>query len=61
MNSYITAPVFNPILLDLPGPLAISWYGMMYLCGFLFALFFVKTHIRKQKIIMTNDEFSNIL
>jgi len=61
MNAYITAPVFNPILLDLPGPLAVSWYGTMYLCGFLFAWFFVKTHIRKQKIVMTNDEFSNIL
>ncbi|MCK5736127.1 MAG: prolipoprotein diacylglyceryl transferase [Spirochaetaceae bacterium] len=61
MNSYLTAPVFNPILLDLPGPSAISWYGMMYLGGFLFAWFFVKAHIKKQRIIMTNDEFANIL
>ncbi len=61
MNSYLTAPIFNPILLDLPGPLAVSWYGMMYLCGFLFAYFFVKSHIKKRKIIMSTDEFSNIL
>ena len=61
MYSYLTAPTFNPILLDLPGPLAVSWYGMMYLCGFLFAYFFVKSHIKKRKIIMNNDEFSNIL
>lgn len=61
MHSYLTAPTFNPILLDLPGPLAVSWYGMMYLCGFLFAYFFVKSHIKKRKIIMSNDEFSNIL
>jgi len=59
--SYLTAPVFNPILLELPGPLAVSWYGTMYLCGFLFTYFFVKYHIRKQLVRMTNDEFSNIL
>ncbi len=24
----------NPVILDLPGPLALRWYGMMYLVGF---------------------------
>lgn len=61
MQSYLTAPTFNPILLELPGPLAVSWYGMMYLCGFLFTYFFVKSHIRSRRIVMTSDEFSNIL
>ena len=61
MNSYLSAPSFNPILIDLPGPLAVSWYGMMYLCGFLFAYFFVRFHIRKRKILMTSEEFSCIL
>ena len=61
MKSYLTAPSFNPILLELPGPLAVSWYGMMYLCGFLFAYFFVRHHIRKKRIVMNADEFSNIL
>jgi phosphatidylglycerol:prolipoprotein diacylglycerol transferase len=28
-------PNINPILLELPGPFAIRWYGMMYLVGFL--------------------------
>ncbi|MDF1569860.1 MAG: prolipoprotein diacylglyceryl transferase [Spirochaetaceae bacterium] len=61
MESYLTAPTFNPVLVDLPGPLAVSWYGMMYFCGFLFAYFFVHRHIKKRKILMTADEFSNIL
>lgn len=61
MQSFITAPTFNPILLELPGPLAVSWYGMMYLCGFLFTYFFVKIHIRKRLILMSSEEFSNIL
>jgi prolipoprotein diacylglyceryltransferase len=25
----------NPILLDLPGPLAIRWYGLSYLAAFI--------------------------
>ena len=61
MKSYLTAPQFNPILLELPGPLAVSWYGMMYLCGFLFAYFFVQRHIKRKQIIMSSDEFSNII
>lgn len=61
MKTYLNAPSFNPILLDLPGPLAISWYGLMYLFGFLFTYYFVSYHIKKRKIIMTSDEFSNII
>ena len=61
MNTYLTAPKFNPILLELPGPLAVSWYGLMYLCGFLFAYFFVRSHIRRKKILLSEDEFANIL
>jgi len=61
VKAYPSAPSFNPILLELPGPLAISWYGLMYLLGFLFTYYFVNHHIRKHKIIMTSAEFSNIL
>jgi phosphatidylglycerol:prolipoprotein diacylglycerol transferase len=57
----IQVPVFNPILLDLPGPLAVSWYGLTYLMGFVFAYVFVWDHIRRQRIVMTNDQFMEIL
>ena len=60
-ESYLKAPDFNPILLELPGPLAVSWYGMMYLCGFIFAYLFVHNHIRRRRILMTSEQFSNIL
>ena len=30
-------PQFNPVLLDLPGPLAVNWYGLSYLAAFLAA------------------------
>jgi len=29
-----TFPHINPVLLDLPGPFALRWYGLMYLVGF---------------------------
>jgi phosphatidylglycerol:prolipoprotein diacylglycerol transferase len=57
----IQVPVFNPILLDLPGPLAVSWSGLTYLMGFVFAYVFVWDHIRRQRIVMTNDQFMEIL
>lgn len=33
----IPYPFIDPVLLDLPGPLAVRWYGLMYLVGFAFA------------------------
>jgi len=61
VKAYLNAPSFNPILLDLPGPLALTWYSLMYFLGFLFTYHFVSYHIRKRRIIMTSAEFSNII
>ena len=33
----IPYPFIDPVLLELPGPLAVRWYGLMYLVGFAFA------------------------
>ncbi len=57
----IQVPVFNPILLDLPGPLAVSWYGLTYLLGFVFAYLFVMDHIRRKRIDLTSEQFMEIL
>lgn len=35
----IPYPFIDPVLLELPGPLAVRWYGLMYLVGFAFAYF----------------------
>lgn len=61
MHSYINLPEFNPVMLELPGALSVSWYGFMYFCGFLFTFLFVRSHIKRKKIVMRSDEFSNIL
>lgn len=39
-------PTFNPIALEL-GPVKIYWYGLMYLCAFLFFLYGAKWRIKK--------------
>jgi phosphatidylglycerol:prolipoprotein diacylglycerol transferase len=58
---YINAPNFDPILIDLPGPMGVSWYGMMYLAGFVFAYLFVAFHIRTKRIRLDSDQLVNIL
>ncbi|MFO7893173.1 MAG: prolipoprotein diacylglyceryl transferase [Longimicrobiales bacterium] len=35
----IPYPFIDPVLLDLPGPLSVRWYGLMYLVGFAFAYY----------------------
>lgn len=61
MKNYLSVPNFNPIIFDFPGPLAITWYSLMYLIGFLFIYQFVNYHIKKRKIVMTSNEFSSVL
>ena len=57
----LQVPVFNPVLIDLPGPMTLSWYGIMYLLGFLFAYAFVANHIRKKKVILSHAQLMEIL
>jgi len=61
MIGYIQVPSINPVMIDLPGPMAISWYGVMYLMGLLFAYLFVLYHIRKKRIELDNEQFTDIL
>ncbi|MEF1219158.1 prolipoprotein diacylglyceryl transferase, partial [Photobacterium damselae] len=37
MQGYLTFPQIDPVLVQI-GPLAIRWYGLMYLIGFAFAM-----------------------
>ena len=57
----LRVPVFNPVLINLPGPLAISWYGLMYLLGLLFIYIFVTSHIKRGKITLKRVHFIEIL
>ncbi|BGI50994.1 MAG: prolipoprotein diacylglyceryl transferase [Arsenophonus endosymbiont of Ceratovacuna japonica] len=59
-NNYIVFPNINPILLSL-GPLNIHWYGLMYLMGFIFALWLGKRRANKVNSDWTKDEVENLL
>ena len=61
MSSYIELPSFNPVIIDLPGPLSLTWYGTMYLCGFLSVYLFVNYQIRKRNVIINQDLISNVM
>ncbi len=61
MDQYIELPHFDPILIDIPGPPAVSWYGLMYLCGVVFVYLFVHLHIRSKKIDLEEDQFLEVL
>lgn len=51
----------NPILLDLPGPLEIRWYGLMYVLGFLAVYYYVKGEIKNKKTDITTQQLDNLL
>lgn len=39
INKYLTFPQFNPIIISL-GPITLHWYGLMYMLGLIFTLWF---------------------
>lgn len=55
-------PVFDPIALQI-GPLAVRWYGLMYLVGFLGFLFVGKALLRKdvQRTGMRSEDVDDLL
>lgn len=61
MFALLYHPAINPTILHIAGPFAIRWYSLMYIVGFLFVYLFLLYHVRKQKILMTETELSDIL
>jgi len=46
----------DPIIVNLPGPLALSWYGLMYVMAFITG-YFILRHLRKTGFLpLKNDE-----
>lgn len=53
-------PTINPILLQI-GPIAIHWYGLMYVITFLIGYLFIqKSHLGRQ-LPLTNNQKDNLL
>lgn len=51
----------NPVILDLPGPFEIRWYGLMYVLGFLFTYYYAKRQINKGKLNITVKQLDTFL
>jgi phosphatidylglycerol:prolipoprotein diacylglycerol transferase len=56
-----TYPRINPVLLDLPGPLAVRWYGMMYLVGFAIGYFILLRLSRRGRLPIPGEKVSELV
>lgn len=48
-------PAWDPVLLDLPGPVDVRWYGLMYIAGFVIAQFVV-TRLARARFLPVDPE-----
>ncbi|GAB3525656.1 MULTISPECIES: prolipoprotein diacylglyceryl transferase [Photobacterium] len=59
-QGYLTFPNIDPILIEI-GPLAIRWYGLMYLLGFVFAMWLANRRADKPGSGWTREQVSDLL
>lgn len=59
-NSYIVFPNIDPVIFSID-PVALHWYGLMYLVGFVFALWLAKRRAGKANSGWTKNEVENLL
>ena len=59
MNYYIHN--INPIVLDLPGDLAVRWYGISYLLGFIACILLLRHWSKKGEFQVEEKEVSNFV
>jgi phosphatidylglycerol:prolipoprotein diacylglycerol transferase len=59
-NSYLAFPKFDPVIFSI-GPVSLHWYGLMYLVGFIFAMWLAVRRANKPGSGWTKDEVENLL
>lgn len=59
-NSYLAFPHIDPVIFSI-GPLSLHWYGLMYLLGFVFALWLAIRRANKTDSGWTKNEIENLL
>lgn len=59
-EGYFTFPSIDPVLIEL-GPIAVRWYGLMYLLGFVFALWLANHRATKPNSGWNKEEVSDLL
>jgi phosphatidylglycerol:prolipoprotein diacylglycerol transferase len=56
----ITFPQIDPVIFSI-GPLAVRWYGLMYLLGFAGSFFYMRYLARLRKFPMNSEEISDLI
>lgn len=59
-NNYIVFPNIDPVIFSI-SPVVLHWYGLMYLVGFVFALWLAKRRAGKVNSGWTKNEVENLL
>ncbi|MFZ1873947.1 MAG: prolipoprotein diacylglyceryl transferase [Chania sp.] len=59
-TSYLAFPEFDPVIFSI-GPVSLHWYGLMYLVGFIFAMWLASRRANKPGSGWTKDEAENML
>lgn len=59
-EQFLQFPVIDPIIFSI-GPVALRWYGMMYLIGFLGAMLIANKAADKSHGVWTRDQVSDLL
>ena len=54
-------PFMGPIILDLPGPLALTWYGASYLATFVFGLWYANRRALQNPLMGWTKEMNSDL
>ena len=53
-------PDINPVAISI-GPVAIHWYGIMYLVGFAGGWFLAKYHVKRRNLAFTKDDLADLV
>jgi phosphatidylglycerol:prolipoprotein diacylglycerol transferase len=59
-QDYLSFPYIDPVAISI-GPLDVHWYGLMYLCGFLFANWLANRRAKHSVEGWTKDQVSDLL
>ncbi len=59
-QGFIEFPQIDPVLVSI-GPLSVRWYGLMYLFGFLFAMWLANRRADKKGSGWTREQVSDLL
>lgn len=60
MTSYLAFPQFDPVIFSI-GPVSLHWYGLMYLVGFVFAMWLAVRRAGKSNSGWRKEEVENLL